>query len=210
MKRLVQYVWGTVSMFIGSSLVFGSLVWMNESGRVIEEKPEVRQVSFEVQKRIEPPKKKQVEKKPKRDEVPKWKPPAVLDGLNSQLAGVDLGLPSLDLHQVVGQNDSLLGAVNDLVMTGDAVDVPPRATRRVSVGYPRRAKSKGIEGYVALNLLITPSGGVEKVKVLESIPPDVFDQVAIAAVKQWQFEPGMHQGKRVRVWAKQTIRFDLS
>jgi protein TonB len=63
---------------------------------------------------------------------------------------------------------------------------------------------------VVLNVLITPSGQVEKVKILESSPPQIFDQVAVESVRLWQFEPAVYKGQAVRVWAKQKIGFDLS
>ena len=37
-----------------------------------------------------------------------------------------------------------------------------------------------------------------------------FDEVVLAGINQWQFEPAQYQGKSVRAWAKQRIRFDLS
>jgi protein TonB len=46
--------------------------------------------------------------------------------------------------------------------------------------------------------------------VVESYPEGVFDDVAVQGVSQWQFEPASYQGKAVRSWAKQRVRFDLS
>jgi protein TonB len=51
---------------------------------------------------------------------------------------------------------------------------------------------------------------VEKVKVLESQPAGVFDEVAVSGVQTWKFEPASYKGENVRVWAKQRVRFDLS
>ena len=76
--------------------------------------------------------------------------------------------------------------------------------------YPPRAKAKGIEGYVLLSLLISPTGDVERVKVLEANPAGIFEDVAVAGVKTWKFEPASYNGESVRVWAKQRVRFDLS
>jgi protein TonB len=50
---------------------------------------------------------------------------------------------------------------------------------------------------------------VEKVKVLESSPPGVFDDVAAQGVQGWKFEPASYKGEAVRVWATQKVRFDL-
>lgn len=212
MNKLLGYCTGTVSMIFGSSVVFMSLIVMNELGKAPEHKPEARHASFEVKKLVQPPpEKKEVEKNPPREEVEQWRPPASLQGLDSRLAGVDVGLPMLEMDKMMRRpDDSLLGGNKDIVMTDDVVDTPPHPLRRASIAYPRRAKTKGIEGYVVLNLLITPSGEVERVKILESTPPDVFDQEAVESVRKWQFAPAKYKGEHVRVWAKQKIRFDLS
>ncbi|MEW6683779.1 MAG: TonB family protein [Nitrospirota bacterium] len=210
MNEGIRYGAALASMAFGSSLVFGSLILMNELGGGPPAQSDARPSHFEVQKLVEPPKKKEVEAKPRRNEPSTWRPPAALDGLDSQLAGVDVGLPSLDLADMVRPSDRLLGSGDDLVMTDEAVDVKPRPTRRAALDYPMQARTKGIEGYVVLNVLITPSGDVEKVKVLESSPPQIFDQVAVDSVRQWQFEPAVYKGQPVRVWAKQKIGFDLS
>jgi protein TonB len=206
----MRYGWATVSMIFGSTLVFTSLVVMNELSQAPERAPEVQATEFEVQKLVEPPKKRESEHTSRTSKSQAWRPPAALQGLESSLAGVDVGLPALELGNVVQPAESILGAARELVMTGEAVDTPPRPTRRTAIDYPKLAKTKGIQGYVVLNLLIGPSGQVEQVKVLESTPPDVFEQAAVDGVRLWQFEPGLYKGQRVKVWARQTIRFDLS
>lgn len=208
-NKFIRIGSGTASMIFGTLFVFALLISMNEAGRAPDKETDTRQVGFEAQKRVEPPKKKEVEKKERKEEAPQWKPPAALQGLDSQLAGVDVGLPSLGLNDMVRPSDALLGAGDNIVMTDDTVDVPPRPIKRGAIDYPASAKTRGIEGYVVLNLLITSSGEVAKVSVLESTPAGVFDRIAADSVRQWQFEPAVYKGNPVKVWAKQTIRFDL-
>ena len=38
----------------------------------------------------------------------------------------------------------------------------------------------------------------------------VFDDIAVASVKRWKFKPAEYQGKPVKIWAKQKIRFELN
>jgi len=76
--------------------------------------------------------------------------------------------------------------------------------------YPLDAKADGVEGYVTLSVLIGPAGDIQDVRVLESRPSGVFDDVAIEGIRQWRFQPAKYQGKPVTVWGRQTIRFDLS
>jgi len=118
-------------------------------------------------------------------------------------------LPTFDSSELdIGT--SLLGDSKDVVMTDDSVDVQPRPIVQTPMRYPPRAKATGVTGYVLLSVLIGPTGQVEKVKVLESQPAGVFDEVAVAGVQTWTFEPASYRGENVRVWATQRVRFDLS
>lgn len=61
---------------------------------------------------------------------------------------------------------------------------------KVRAVYPRSAIRDGIEGRVRLKLSVTEHGTVTNVEVIESKPPNVFDNSAIEAVRQYKFEPG--------------------
>ncbi|MGE4072991.1 MAG: energy transducer TonB [Lysobacterales bacterium] len=199
-----------LSMVIGLLLVSTSIIWMNrkldlkggESGtaisQIVAEKKEKPKPKREVQKR-EPPK-----RQPKRAPAP---PSA---NLGSALAGLDFGLPQYESEDLSALGGNLLGDGKDVVMTDSSVDVPPRPMVQSAIPYPLRAKAQGVEGYVLLSVLISPTGQVERVKVLESQPAGVFEAAAEAGVKSWKFEPAQYQGQAVRVWATQRVRFDLS
>lgn len=174
------------------------------------EKKDTESAQFEV-KKVE-------QKKPKPRPKPKPKPKpkkvqraAPTPSLTSQLAGIDTGLEAFRTADLLDE-DALLGDVNkdDMVMTDDTVDSLPNPVKRSPIEYPKKARKLGITGYVLMNLLISKDGHVQKVKVLESNPEGVFDEVAVAAVNSWEFKPAEYQGKPVKVWAKQKIRFDLN
>ena len=55
-----------------------------------------------------------------------------------------------------------------------------------------------------------PAGQVEDARVVESTPQGVFDQLVLEAIRGWEFSPAEYKGEKVRVWANQRIRFDLS
>ena len=58
--------------------------------------------------------------------------------------------------------------------------------------------------------ILSVTGQIEQIKVIESYPEGVFDDTAVQGVGQWKFQPASYQGKAVRAWAKQRVRFDLS
>ncbi|MCC5871751.1 MAG: energy transducer TonB [Gammaproteobacteria bacterium] len=76
--------------------------------------------------------------------------------------------------------------------------------------YPTAAKEAGIEGEVTLIYTVTASGHVEDVRVLESHPPDVFDEVALAAVRTWRYRPLRRGGEPLVLEnVVSTLRFRL-
>jgi len=202
--RLKALVW----MVLGSLVIFSSIVIMNQS-----EKPERQEVkktaSFDVEKQQKKKEKPKPKPKPK-PQKPSSTPKAPVPVIGSAISGLDLGLPEFNLDGMGDIGDDILGDMSNVVMTGDTVDDPPRPTLQTPVEYPAKAKAKGVTGYVTLNLLISTQGAVERVKLLESYPQGVFEEAATSTVKSWKFDPAVYQGKPVKVWAKQKIRFDLN
>lgn len=64
----------------------------------------------------------------------------------------------------------------------------PKARKRTAPQYPVAAERAGIEGSVTVEFGLTPDGHTRDIRVVESSPPEVFDEAAIAAVRTWRFE----------------------
>ncbi len=205
-----QYLSGLLSMIIGSSLVLSSIIIMNRYTSAQDKKKETASQAFAVVKQEKPkPKKKLKKPKPKRVTRRTNRAPTPLKGLNSALSGIDMGLPGIVSGDLDKIDSGILGNSQASIMTEDAVDVAPRATSRGRFIYPRSAKKQGIRGYVTLSLLISESGRIEQVSVIESSPQGVFDNAALKGIRSWRFDPAQYQGRSVKTWVKQKIRFDL-
>ncbi len=85
---------------------------------------------------------------------------------------------------------------------------PPRRTQDVPPTYPPAARAAGIEGVVILDATIDPTGAVDDIEVLQSVPE--LDQAAIDAVEQWRWEPTLVDGEPVPILMTVTIHFSLS
>lgn len=83
----------------------------------------------------------------------------------------------------------------------------PKKTYDVAPVYPTIATSARIEGMVILEAVINERGGVERVKVLRSVP--LLDAAAIDAVKEWRYTPTLLNGTPVAVLMTITINFTL-
>jgi protein TonB len=83
----------------------------------------------------------------------------------------------------------------------------PRKIKDVSPTYPDIAKQARVQGIVILEAIIDPQGNVTNVRVLRSIP--LLDQSAMAAVKQWKYEPTLLNGVPVPIVMTVTVNFAL-
>ena len=72
---------------------------------------------------------------------------------------------------------------------------------RVEPRYPIDAAKNKIEGYVVAQFDINAEGVVQNVKILKSVPAQVFDKEAVRALQQWQYGKTMtgQQGVKVQL-----------
>ncbi len=74
---------------------------------------------------------------------------------------------------------------------------PPAPLKREFPSYPRGAQKRGIEGWVLLEFTVDEKGAVVAPRVVEAVPPGVFDAIALEAIIKWKYEPAMDGGKAV-------------
>ena len=87
-------------------------------------------------------------------------------------------------------------------------DVPaPKRKNFVQPVFPPEAQAMGQRGIVILELLIDTTGKVASADVLRSVPP--FDQAALTAARQWEYEVTKVDGKPVPVRLTVPITFAL-
>jgi len=87
-------------------------------------------------------------------------------------------------------------------------DVPaPRRTKFVAPAYPSEAQMRGLRGIVILELIIDEQGRVASADVVRSVPP--FDEAALSAARQWEYEVTQVEGRPVRVRVTVPITFAL-
>lgn len=85
----------------------------------------------------------------------------------------------------------------------------PEIIERIPPRYPRDAAENKVEGKVEMQFTVNADGRVQDVTVLSSEPADIFDAVAVEAIKAWRFKPARKDGGPVPVQTKQTINFEL-
>lgn len=89
------------------------------------------------------------------------------------------------------------------------VDVPPRLTSQEMPTYTRRARRKGQEGTVGLNLLIDERGVIVDLRLKETIPDSDLNEAVLDIIRSWRFDPARKAGAPVSVWKPVTIEFSI-
>ncbi|NKB97920.1 MAG: TonB family protein [Pseudomonadales bacterium] len=81
---------------------------------------------------------------------------------------------------------------------------------KVAPVYPRRAQTRGIEGYVILEFVVTRTGAVINPVVIESKPPGIFDRAAMNAALKFKYKPKVVNGEAIDVaGVRNRITFEL-
>lgn len=80
--------------------------------------------------------------------------------------------------------------------SGQTQDFPAVPARRVPAVYPAELASQSVEGRVEVRCRINAQGGVESAEVVECSQP-AFAEPALAAVRQWKFDPAVKERRLV-------------
>jgi len=137
----------------------------------------VRQEEMIEQKDRKPPKPPEVEEKP-----PEMPPPQ-LDSLDPTAPKINLG--AIDVRFEIG-----LGGT-DFNVDGEYLPIV-----RVEPMYPRRAQSRGIEGFCDMEFTVTQTGEVIDAVAI-NCSSSVFENASVKAVLKWKYKPRVVNGEPI-------------
>ncbi len=103
-------------------------------------------------------------------------------------------------RQVDNEKDRIYQAGEDIT--------PPKGIYTPAAPYTEQARRQRIEGTVALDIIVEPSGNVSDLKVAKSLDPGL-DVSAVKTVRNWRFEPATRDGRAVRVAVHVEVSFKL-
>jgi protein TonB len=113
--------------------------------------------------------------------------------------GVDMGSIGMDANLEIS---------GDGGFTADGEYLP---IVKVAPVYPRRALTRGIEGYVLLEFTVTKLGTVENPVVVDADPPGIFDRAAQQAALKFKYKPKVVNGEPIDVaGVRNLITFELT
>lgn len=135
---------------------------------------------------------------PPPDEPPPDMPTPQFDS-SAATTGVDVGAVDVKV-------DVNVGGVGGFSSDGEYLPIV-----KVAPVYPRRAQTRGIEGYVLLEFIVTSTGAVRDPVVIEAKPPGIFDNAAIQAALKFKYKPKVVNGEAIEVaGVRNLITFELA
>ncbi len=188
------------ALFLGL-LVTGAMFWfmwvlISGGGHDVNLRPAAR-IDFT-------PLKNDSELESKRDKVERPKPQQVPEIPDMARTDFDAGDSNANFNIPVADGVDMGG----ITVSGGDRDVMPLV--RINPEYPRRAQSRGIEGWVQFEFTITPAGTVSNLKVIDSEPKGLFEDAATKAILRWKYNPKVIEGRAVeRRGIQVVLRFDL-
>ena len=104
---------------------------------------------------------------------------------------------------------SAVGGQDEVFDIGNGV-TSPRLTHEVKPVYTRAARDAKIQGRVWLSVVVKKDGTVGDVQVRQSLDTEFgLDDAAVAAMRQWTFEPARRNGEAVAVRVTVEMSFTL-
>jgi protein TonB len=156
------------------------------------------------------------EEEPPKEEEPDEKPPELTDDAPpldlSQLelalnTGIGEGLGEASFQINIKAATAASGGADALFSLQD-LDQPPRAINQPGPRIDRaiRTKTKNASHTVYIIFVVNKQGRVEN-PIIQKPGDPTFDLPALAAVKQWRFQPGKRGGQPVRFRMRVPITF---
>ena len=90
------------------------------------------------------------------------------------------------------------------------VSAVPRYRSNPAPDYPTPSRRRGEEGTVLLDVVVNAGGSADAVSVQRSSGYPLLDRAAVAAVRNWTFEPARFQGVALSSHVVVPVRFSLS
>ncbi len=113
-----------------------------------------------------------------------------------------------EMQVLLGGSDRSAGGSNsnEPFRIGDGIRPPAKIVNADPV-YPPEAREARVQGVVILEVTLSRTGEVSDVEVLRSVP--LLDEAAVAAVRQWRYEPTLVDGEPVSILMRVTMNFRL-
>ena len=192
MNKSGRYLFGLFfAVIVTFALLWGMQALISGGNNALTEAPRGNVLDFIRLKKEQDVTKK--ERKPQKPAKPKTPPPPMVQP-QMQQANPNADAVSSSFSAGIQADSSLTGGLN--LETGDGDYLP---IVKVAPIYPRRAQSRGIEGYVIVEFIVTKNGSVRDPVVIAAEPASIFDRAAMDAALKFKYKPRVVDGVAMEV-----------
>ncbi len=189
---MARYAIGLVlAVSVTFVLLWGMQMLITGGKDVLTEPPRGNVLDFIRLKKDETVQKK--ERKPQKPSKPQAPPPQMQQP-QMQQANPNAEAISTSFSADIAADTGLSGGLS--LDSGDGDYLP---IVKVAPIYPRRAQSRGIQGYVIVEFTVTTNGSVRDPKVVEAEPADIFNRAAMDAALKFKYKPRVVDGTPMEV-----------
>lgn len=187
-----RYLLGLVLAVVTTiGLLWGMQALIAGGSEVMSEPPRGNVLDFIRLKKEQQAVKK--ERKPQKPAKPKTPPPPMVQPQMAQ-ANPNAQAISSSFSADIALDAGLSGGLS--LESGDGDYLP---IVKVAPIYPRRAQSRGIEGFVIVEFTVTKTGAVRDAVVVSAEPESIFDRAALDAVLKFKYKPRVVDGVAMAV-----------
>ena len=197
----LRYIFGVV---MGVLITFGLFMLMNfliaNTEGKLNAAPDIEITDFV---RVEEDQDLEIKKRKPDPPPPPDEPPPDLPKPDFETSDVSQGV---DIGAVDISVDLNVGGTGGFTQDGEYLPIV-----KVAPIYPRRAQTRGIQGYVVLEFTVTKTGAVKDPVVVEAKPPGIFDRAASNAALKFKYKPKVVNGEPIEVpGVRNRITFELA
>ncbi|MGK0498485.1 MAG: protein TonB [Oceanicoccus sp.] len=121
--------------------------------------------------------------------------------------------------------------IDDVDVNPDAVNMSPTLNADINIGlgggiggadgeylpivkvapmYPRRANSRGVEGYCTIEYTVTKTGSIRDAVAVDCVPKGYFERASVKAAMKFKYKPRVIDGEAIDVLGVQNrFTFEL-
>ena len=123
--------------------------------------------------------------------------------------GTDAPLPPPKEETTAFGTGPVAAVSNQPALPSVLKEAQPEYSKNPPISYPSRARKKGYEGTVLLEVLVNRNGTVDDLRILASSGYAILDSSAVESVKTWSFKPAKKGKNTVDMWVQVPVRFKL-
>ena len=130
------------------------------------------------------------EAKPDKPDDPEEPPP----DLDTPDMDMDMNMDAINMAPSAKVDFSIAGAWGMSASDGEYLPIV-----KVAPIYPRRAQTRGIEGYCIIEYTVTKSGSIRDPEAIDCSPQGIFESASVKASLKFKYKPRVVDGEAIEV-----------